>query len=655
MNLRQQSADSAPALRRGLTLLLCICFLVQSSGCRPPHGRIQYLTDKRPADYISHVERINYVDVDQPPGSDVSFAVLPRTLRQTEHEEIWDLTLAECIQLALTNSTVIRNAGQFLSPGNPVLSNPDYAPTVYDPAIQETGVLFGQRGVEAALSDFDTQFTTQMLFGRNETVQNNTLSTGLPAGDTLLQETGVFNTSLQKSLATGGIISVSQSWNYMGQNVGTPPQLFPSVYQGTLQMQYRQPLLAGAGVEFTRIAGPVSDNIQGITGVQQGVIIARINNDIALADFERSVQQMVHDVEVSYWQLHSTYKTYAVLVQSRDEALISWRKVDSQLLADTGEGGAHEAELRDIYLEAQGRTEVARDGIYAAEAQLRLMLGLPVNDGRVIRPLDEPVTAEFIPDWSTSLASAFSLRPEIRRQKWNIRSLELQLKAAQNLTRPRLDFVSNAQMNGFGDDLLDQGNGTPSGQFSSAYEDLFSGKQTGWNLGLEFSVPLGRRYAFAQVRTTELRLAKAQAMLGTQEEEISHEVAAAFRDLARTYMMLENAYNRLTTARQRRELVQAQYEANAERYTLDALVRAHQALAQAELTFTTSLGEYNVAIADLYFRTGQTLRVNSIHLLEGPWTDAAYCDANRRYQERQHATPTPVSDMLTLPEPFPQQ
>ncbi len=35
-----------------------------------------------------------------------------------------------------------------------------------------------------------------------------------------------------------------------------------------------------------------------------------------------------------------------------------------------------------------------------------------------------------------------------------IRSLELQLKAAKNLSRPRLDFVSQYRINGFGDNLL---------------------------------------------------------------------------------------------------------------------------------------------------------------------------------------------------------
>src|SRR5690606_23931487 len=212
-----------------------------------------------------------------------------------------------------------------------------------------------------------------------------------------------------------------------------PPQLFHSVYEGNVQMQFRQPLLAGGGGEYTRIAGPISTNIQGVTGVQQGVIIARINSDMELADFERNVHLMIHDVEALYWQLNLAYRVYAIYVEARNEALKFWRSVDAQVGAGTGFGGSQEAELRDIYLDLKGRAEVARDAIYAAEAQLRLLMALPVNDGRIIRPIDQPVTAELIANWEASLSDAYQWRPEIRRQKWMIRSLELQLRAAENL------------------------------------------------------------------------------------------------------------------------------------------------------------------------------------------------------------------------------
>ena len=64
----------------------------------------------------------------------------------------------------------------------------------------------------------------------------------------------------------------------------------------------------------------------------------------------------------------------------------------------------------------------------------------------MIRPADEPIASEIVPDWKSSLTEALTERLELRKQKWNIKSLELQLKAARSLTKPRLDFISRYQI-----------------------------------------------------------------------------------------------------------------------------------------------------------------------------------------------------------------
>ena len=71
----------------------------------------------------------------------------------------------------------------------------------------------------------------------------------------------------------------------------------------------------------------------------------------------------------------------------------------------------------------------------------------------MIRPADEPITAELVPDWYSSLTEALTNRVELRRQKWNIKSLELQLRAARSLTRPRVDLVGSYGDNGYDTDL----------------------------------------------------------------------------------------------------------------------------------------------------------------------------------------------------------
>ena len=108
--------------------------------------------------------------------------------------------------------------------------------------------------------------------------------------------------------ADSSSITLNHNWNYALTNL--PSQLFPSSYVGLLELEFRRPLFAGAGAEFTRIAGPIGRNLRGVSGVNQGVSIARINNDISIADFQANVRNMLKDVEDSYWDLYLAYRSF---------------------------------------------------------------------------------------------------------------------------------------------------------------------------------------------------------------------------------------------------------------------------------------------------------------------------------------------------------
>ncbi len=637
-------------VRRVVTIALCVGLQLLYSCKAPVPVRKYYFGDPAPAEYIAESTRVAHAKVFDPAVTPVNFALEPQRLRGSRVDEVWDMSLTEAVHLALKNSRIIRQSGAFLSPGNPLFGNPDFMPTSLDPAIQETGVLFGQRGVEAALADFDAQFTSSMTWGTNRTIQNNLFTSGgLQPGDTLDEDTANFSAGVQKRLANGAQIGVINTWDYSANNASA--RLFPSVYTGILRAEYRQPLLAGGGVDFTRIAGPVSTNIQGVTGVQQGVIIARINNDIAVADFEQSIHDFVRDVETLYWQLSLAYRALDIEERLLAETAQAWTIVENRSQAEGPGGGSVEnAEARDLCFETEARLLIARDNLYSTEAQLRRLLGLPVSDGHIIRPSDEPLSAEILPDWSACLHDALTRRPELRRQKWVVKSLALQLLAADNLTMPRLDLVGGYQLNGFGDHLLGPTNGGAPGQnYGNAVDNLLQGDRDGWNIGVEFSVPFGRRFALAQVRNLELRKAKATMVLEEQEKEVSHEVAAAFRAIDRTYLTARNAYNRWITSRERAEAIERQYEADSRRTQLESVLRAKDLLARAEMQYVQSLLEYNTSLLELHYRTGRVLELNRISLQEGPWQPEAYRDAYERFAARSYAKDANFMD--TQPPP----
>ena len=72
--------------------------------------------------------------------------------------------------------------------------------------------------------------------------------------------------------------------------------------------------------------------------------------------------------------------------------------------------------------------------------------------------------------------------------------------------------------------------------------------------------------------------------------------------------------------------------------------------ATAEVTFYTSVVEYQKALTDLHFRKGTLLELNNVHLAEGMWTPEAYNDALRRAWARSYALDAPDVDPVH-PEP----
>lgn len=641
--LRRLSSASRRLLQRLTVGSVLGTFLL---GCATD-PELKYIgSDKELSYYKTAATSIDYPAVDTQTSPEAAYAKRPRTVFDREKEEVWEISLSQAIQLAIQNNSIIRSRTAVGAPSI-ILNGADRAPSAYDPAIQETGVLFGGRGISGALAAFDAQFETSMTFGKSKLPVNATLD---PDGLGPLPEVGPFrrdtdsgalDSKLSKTFGYGGSVALSHSMNYAGIDPAAVLAL-PSSYNGYFKAEYRQPLWAGAGAEFTRIAGPISQSFGGLSGVNQGVVIARINNDITLADFEASVLLMLKDVEDLYWELYLRYREYDTAVTNRNSALQSWREAH-RILEAGGKPGfkpSDEAQARDFYFQSRSLAETALSNIYSAEIALRRIVGLSVNDGRMMRPSDELTTAAFHPSWETSLTEALTQRVELRRQKWNIKSLELQLCAAESLTNPRLDFVSDVQANGLGDDLF--GHSAVPGSFNSAYGSITSGNFPGWNMGVVFQMPLGFRAAHAQVRNIELRLAKARDTLQAQEIDISHEVAQDFQNIAVQYTTAQSNFNRFRAAQQRVQLFRAEVEAGTK--TFDVLLRALGSQAEAEVAYFRSLTEYNKAIVSLHYHKGTLLPYDDVWLAESDWTPEAYRDSLRQAWARTHGHDAPHLD-----------
>jgi len=606
-----------------------VVVLAALSGCHPQQPFYLKNVDNDLAHYKGVATEIEYPDVEADRLADVAAAQRPFSLQNDHTKEIWDLTLEEAMQIALTNNKVMRSiGGSVQGPPDYLLRNPELIPTIYDPALAESNP---ETGPEAALSAFDTQLSSSLTWEKIDSPQNlnPSYSTIFPlvAEDDL----GMFQAKLTKTAATGGTFSLAHNVNYDLSN--KPSRAYTSDWNVNLVAEMRQPLLQGSGTQFNRIAGPGAS-----PGRYNGVMLARINTDIALADFEAGVRNLVNDVEVAYWEVYFHYRSLDAVIAGRDSALSTWRKIYTLYRIGAKGGEAEkEAQSREQYFLFRSTAESSLNALYAAESKLRYVLGLASTDGRLIRPSDEPTTAKVVFDWHEVLSESLARSVELREQKWIVKKKELELIAAKNFLFPKLDFVAQYRWLGLGN-RLDGPNSLDLTTLadSNAYRTLTNGQYQEWEAGLQLNFPLGFRREMAGVRNAQLMVARERAKLQEGELELSHQLAYAIRDLETNHVLSQTNFNRRIAAQRQVEAVAAAYETDT--ITLDVLLKAQQALAQAESDFFRSVVDYNKSISQVHFRKGSLLEYNGVYLAEGPWPGKAYFDARRRSRARAAST-----------------
>ncbi|MCE9551960.1 MAG: TolC family protein, partial [Planctomycetes bacterium] len=386
------------------------------------------------------------------------------------------------------------------------------------------------------------------------------------------------------------------------------------------------------------IAGPYNP-LQGIGSKPfDGVVLARINQDITLADFEAGVRNMVFDVENTYWELYFAYRNLETSKVAMQSALKTWQRVKTLGEAGLAGGSAKdEALAREQYYRFKALLETAKSELFGAETRLRYMMGLSVSDGRLIRPSDEPTDANVAFNWCDIMGEALERSVELRRQKWVIKQRELELIAARNFLLPRLDANGLYRFHGFGDKLIDPGYDGPN-PYDNAFSSMMHGNFQEWELGLQMSMKLGFRAELAGVRHQQLLLTRSKALLEEQELELSHQVADAVRAMDEFHKVTETNFNRRLAAIHQVESLQAVFDAGVDAaggtHILDLLLEAQRRLAEAEGQYYRSLVDYNRSIAQLHLRKGSLLEYNGIYLAEGPWPAKAYFDALRLGRQR---------------------
>jgi outer membrane protein TolC len=364
-------------------------------------------------------------------------------------------------------------------------------------------------------------------------------------------------------LTTGGSFNLTFDHSFTDTTSAVTPAV--EVTRDALGVEYRQPLLRGFGSD--------------VSTTDQRLAELAYLSQIEVQRQDR--QRLISDVVRAYWDLVAAVAQYDVALTTLDLGLEQLHQNQRRLDAGVGtqvdvlQAEANVAQNEDALLLRE--TEVLR-----ASDELKGLLypGVePVTwNARLVptTPLPAaPANLESeVPPWSSALLVAQDSRAELRRQRLQIRSAEVELTRAGSLRKPRLDLVLASRSQG-----IDVNAGE---SLQSAVEWEFPQHSA----ALDFSLPIGNREALFNQRRARAQLRAARLSYDQVENLIVGEVRAALRQVIYSARAVASTEKSAQLAQSQLEAEQARYREGLS--TNFQVLEFQRQLAEARSTHTAA-------------------------------------------------------------------
>ena len=510
--------------------------------------------------------------------SQLPHIALPETPKPaTVSDPQWDLptreiSLDDAIRIALSNSEVIR----VLAGVTAVASGS----TIYDVAIANAAIDVAQGIFDPTLSvdNFWNRAETPFGFFTDPPINSQSAIAGTRTDNFDL------DFQLSKTNLAGGIWSLGVNDNTTRFGAGVQP-LNPE-NRTTLDFSYTQPLLQGAG----RAANQVP------------IVLARIETERSYFQYKSSVQQLVRDVISAYWNLVSARTNQWARKQQVTQAAFALKQAEAQVRANQLSRG-ESAQARVSLAGFKATLIAAQADVLQAEAALRSIMGLPPYDSERITPITPPNDQRLPLDWLSIVSLAEQYRPDIIELKLVLEADQQNIIQARNFARPQLNAVGVYSWNGL-DGIMPIGD-----PISSSLSE-----NNNWTLGINFSVPIGLRASRAQLRQSQLIIARDRANLNQQLLTASHLLAANLRNLDQFFEQHAATRETRVAAKENLNFQLARYTNGLEQFivVLQAIVTWGDAVSnEAQL-----LSLYNIEQANLELETGTILETHDVFFYE---------------------------------------
>ena len=529
-------------------------------GTLPPPSAVEQALSER----MDELEGI----VPVPPGSDLDFDLGINLNGEPQGQR--PIELQACIRMALINNLLLQNAQ-------------------LQPAIQREQVI-------QAEAIFDVVLGAGYSFTRTRAPNQVIDVSGQIPGNievdptTANVRTNDAEVSLGKQLTTGG--SVQLSTDIIRSNVrgDDDVEYKPNPYwQPALTLDYSQPILRGFG-EKVNLAQ---------------VYIARKLEQEAIESLRQSLIDTVANTEAAYWQLAYSWRALGIQLWLIDAAvelrdLIDLRRNYDASLADWAQAVSTVQQRVADVISFQQTVKEASDN-------LKVLIndpGYPLSGETVLAPVDEMIHTPIALDLRSSLLTAVSMRPDIRRAIFQIDITRIDEGVADNARLPALDLQAQVSTTGMAGDVDD------------AYNSTFGGDFISYVLGLTFEYPLGNRAAEAAWRESRLERSSAMVDYRTTIQTAILEVKTTMREVIDNAQYIDaTRVARLATTEYLRALeVERETLASLTPTFLNLIFSAQASLATARNDEFNAISAFNISVVRLHQAMGTILDMHQIGL-----------------------------------------
>jgi outer membrane protein TolC len=386
------------------------------------------------------------------------------------------------------------------------------------------------------------------------------------------------NASLDQLLPSGATASASFNNFWSKGNLGLSSSRFA---QPELTLSLSQPLLKGLGKRVT----------------ERGITTADDAMEISLAGWNQKALDTAAEARNRFLTLLKARESVA----TRRASLAVAVRVHEEGEARVKAGVLAAFELQDSELGVLQREKDLLDAELAerdAADQLRLTMHVP--PGMVLELPETPWADVPDPSEDAALGIAQRRRPDLSKARTALRTAEFNEKISRNLALPALSLEGSAGVTGIAT------------EYGDAIDDLASGKNPNWVVGLRLSVPLGNGAARADVAAARLKASQARAGVAVLEESAGLEIRTALRALETRRKQEEVSRKGVSVAETR--LASFLKRGKLGLSTTKDVLDAEANLTQARENLSAARADFQSALTSLWKSTGELLDRHGVRI-----------------------------------------